>query len=77
MHLRPSTAGEGGGCHAGPKAVARSVHKKILARARREQGRRMRVSGPNFKRVNGPGRKKGKLAAFDSLQECEDVLFPL
>ena len=31
---------------AGPAAVARFVHKKIIARARREKGRRMGVAGP-------------------------------
>ena len=67
---------EGAALTAGPAAVARSVHKKIMARARREKRRRMGVPGPNFKKFKGPGRRKGKQAAFHSLQECEEELFP-
>ena len=56
--------------------MARSIHKKIVARVRKEQRRRMGVAGPNFKKVRGPGRMKGRQRAFNSLQECEDELFP-
>ena len=77
-YLRPSAAWrEGAALTAGPASVAKSVHKKIVARARKEQGRRMGVArGPNFKKVKGPGRKKGKQAAFHSHQECHEELFP-
>ena len=77
-HLRPSAAWrEGAALTAGPKAVAKSIRQKIMARTRKEGVRRMGVAGPNFKKVRGPGRKKGKQPAFHSLQECEEDLFPL